>query len=177
MKRSEDYRADLLEDLRSDPEYAAEYLSAAKADSAEAFLIALRDVIEARSSMMKLAKAARLNRENLYRTLSMHGNPRFQTFDTLLSVLGFEVKIVPKHADLTPVVSIDVPVREPKAVISCLQTAPKAIFLQSSLEPYIAISSVCTSSSSVAVNAPDVPRSLVALEQKSQEPSPRLVAD
>jgi hypothetical protein len=38
MKRGEDYKSDLLADLRNDPEYAAQYLAAAKADSAEAFL-------------------------------------------------------------------------------------------------------------------------------------------
>ena len=47
MNRNEDYKADLLAELRSDPQYAAEYLTAARADSNEAFLVALRDVAEA----------------------------------------------------------------------------------------------------------------------------------
>jgi DNA-binding phage protein len=46
-RRSEDYLADLLAELRRDPEFATEYLSAAKADSNEAYLVALRDVAEA----------------------------------------------------------------------------------------------------------------------------------
>ena len=53
MKRSANYKADLLAELKNDPEYAAEYLSAAKADSNEAFLVALRDVAEAQKGMKK----------------------------------------------------------------------------------------------------------------------------
>ena len=97
MKRNEDYKADLLEELRSDPDYAAEYLSAAKADSNEAFLVALRDVAEARMGMKKVAKAAEVNRENLYRALSRDGNPRIGTIDAVLDVLGIENKFVPKR--------------------------------------------------------------------------------
>lgn len=48
MARNPDYKADLLADLRDDPVYAAEYLSAAYDDSQEAFLVALRDVAEAK---------------------------------------------------------------------------------------------------------------------------------
>lgn len=39
------YKKDLLKDLQS-PGYAAKYLSAAYADSPEAFLVALRDVAD-----------------------------------------------------------------------------------------------------------------------------------
>lgn len=98
MKRSEDYKADLLAELRSDTEFAAEYLSAAKADSSEAFLVALRDVAEARKGMKRVAKEARVNRENLYRALSKKGNPRMETLDSVLSVLGIEIKFVAKRA-------------------------------------------------------------------------------
>jgi len=98
LRRTADYRADLLDELRSDPEFAAEYLSAAKADSNEAFLVALRDLAEARKGMKRLAKEARVNRENLYRALSKNGNPRMDTLDSVLAALGFEVKFVPKRA-------------------------------------------------------------------------------
>ena len=53
MKRGEDYKSDLLADLRNDPDYAAQYLAAAKADSKEAFLIALRNVAAARKGTRK----------------------------------------------------------------------------------------------------------------------------
>jgi probable addiction module antidote protein len=90
MTRGENYREDLLSDLRDDPEYAAEYLTAARADSKEAFLVALRDVAEARKGMKKVAKEAKLNRENLYRALSREGNPRIETVVSVLDVLGIE---------------------------------------------------------------------------------------
>jgi hypothetical protein len=44
---SEDYKANLLAALRRNSAYAVEYLTAAQADSSEAFLVALRDVAEA----------------------------------------------------------------------------------------------------------------------------------
>lgn len=97
MRRSENYKADLLEELRRDPQYAADYLTAARSDSPEAFLVALRDVAEARKGMKHLARAARVNRENLYRALSRKGNPRIATLDSVLEALGFEVKFIAKR--------------------------------------------------------------------------------
>lgn len=98
MNRNEDFKADLLEELRSDRDYAAEYLSAAKADSSEAFLVALRDVAEAFKGMKRVAKEANVNRENLYRALSKKGNPRIETLDSVLGVLGMETKFVAKDS-------------------------------------------------------------------------------
>ncbi len=95
--RNRNYRNDLLDDLRNDPEYAAGYLSAAKADSKEAFLVALRDVTEARMGMKKAAKAAKVNRENLYRALSRKGNPSVETLDAVLCVLGIEQQFVTRR--------------------------------------------------------------------------------
>ena len=96
MKRGESYRKDLLSDLRNDPEYAAEYLTAAKADSTEAFLVALRDVAEAGKGMKKVAKEAKVNRENLYRALSKRGNPRIETVDAVLNALGLQLVFRPR---------------------------------------------------------------------------------
>lgn len=95
MRRKRDYKADLLADLRSDAAYAARYLSAAKKDSKEAFLVALRDVAEARLGLSRIARAARVNRESLYRTLSAEGNPTLTTLDAVLEVLGFETDFRP----------------------------------------------------------------------------------
>jgi len=91
MKRGESYKDDLLNDLRNDPDYAAEYLTAAHADSKEAFLVALRDVAEARKGMKRVAKEAKVNRENLYRALSKRGNPRIDTIDSILNALGLQL--------------------------------------------------------------------------------------
>jgi probable addiction module antidote protein len=90
MRRGIDYKADLLSDLRSNKKYAAEYLSAAYADSPEAFLVALRNVAEAQQGFAKLAAKARLNRENLYRMLSAKGNPQLKGLGAVLKVLGYK---------------------------------------------------------------------------------------
>jgi len=102
IPRSLDYKADLLAELRSDPDYAAKYLSAARDDSDVSFRIALRDVIEARMGMKKAAKAAKLNREHLYRALSSRGNPSDAMIDTLLGVLGFGVGYFASRKRPTP---------------------------------------------------------------------------
>ncbi len=96
MKRGESYRDDLLNDLRDDPDYAAAYLTAAHADSKEAFLVALRDVAEARKGMKRVAKEAKVNRENLYRALSKRGNPRIDTVDAVLDALGLQLVFRPR---------------------------------------------------------------------------------
>jgi DNA-binding phage protein len=49
------YKEELLNDLKNRPGYAAKYLSAAAADSSEAFLMALRDVASVRKGMTGLA--------------------------------------------------------------------------------------------------------------------------
>src|SRR5260221_13263589 len=78
------YKKDLLNDLKSDKGYAAAHLSAALADSMEAFLIALRDVAEAQKGVGRIAGLAGVNRENLYRMLSQKGNPRLHSLLPLL---------------------------------------------------------------------------------------------
>jgi len=88
------YKADLLVDLKS-LEYCAKYLRAAIADSVEAFLVALRDVAEAQQGMTKLASAAGVNRENLYRMLSGRGNPRLDNLKAVLDAIGLQIEFVP----------------------------------------------------------------------------------
>jgi len=93
--RTKDYRESLLHDLQ-DPGEAAAYLTAAleEGDSA-VFLLALRDVADARGMSMLAAKA-HLNRENLYRMLSEHGNPQFDSLTTLLDALDLRLAVAVK---------------------------------------------------------------------------------
>ena len=95
MSRNLNYKDDLLDDLRNDLGFAAEYLSAAISDSREAFLVALRDVAEAQKGMSKVAIEANVNRENLYRMLSEEGNPRFSTLGSVLNALGMSLTVKP----------------------------------------------------------------------------------
>ena len=63
----------------TDPQEAAAYLSAALEDGGQdVFLLALRDVAEARG-LSQVARKAKLNRENMYRILSVEGNPQLST--------------------------------------------------------------------------------------------------
>ncbi len=91
-----DFQELLLEQLQ-DPQEAAAYLKAALADEDERiFLLALRDVLEARGgNIAHLAEETNLNKQNLYRMLSKEGNPRFTSLKTVLYAIGFEIDINP----------------------------------------------------------------------------------
>ena len=97
-QRNLNYKADLLADLRESAEFAAEYLSAAYSDSRGAFLVALRDVVEARKGMAKVAAQAKVNRESLYRCLSDAGNPTLSTLNSIWNVIGLDIEFKPKAA-------------------------------------------------------------------------------
>jgi probable addiction module antidote protein len=86
------YKADLLEDLK-DSEYAALYLEQAlEGGSPEEFLLALRDVAEARK-ISSVAQASNLNRENLYKMLSVAGNPRLKSLTAILESVGLRLSV------------------------------------------------------------------------------------
>ena len=89
----------LIESLK-DPKEASAYLNVAlqeykKDNDAEAFLLALRDVAEARGGLSRLAQKTKLNRQNLYRALSSKGNPQLITLGNILNGLGFHFSIEP----------------------------------------------------------------------------------
>jgi len=100
MVRSRSYQEYLLEVL-ADPLEAAAYLNAALEEGdKELFLLALRNVAEARlGGMSKLAAVSGLNRESLYRMLSGKGNPELKSLDRLLHALGLKIAVeVDGHA-------------------------------------------------------------------------------
>src|SRR5579863_6015107 len=80
--------------LRKDPEFAAEYLKAALEDSEEprVLLIALRHLALARG-IAKVAKAAGIERESLYRALSVRGNPRLSTLVAVTKAIGLKLTV------------------------------------------------------------------------------------
>jgi probable addiction module antidote protein len=81
-----------IRELRKNPEFAAEYLRAALEDNDEpsVLLIALRRVAEARGGIAKVAKAAGIERESLYRALSVRGNPRLSTLVAVTKAVGLK---------------------------------------------------------------------------------------
>src|ERR1700676_3729553 len=89
MPRSRPYKTGLNERLK-DPEHVAAYLNAAAKESQEVFMLALRDVAEDHK-ISKVAVAAGVNRETLYRTLSARGNRTFTTLESILDAVGVEI--------------------------------------------------------------------------------------
>jgi putative addiction module killer protein/probable addiction module antidote protein len=85
----------MVRELRENPNFAAEYLRAALEDEDEprVLLIALRRVAEARGGIAKVAKAAGVERESLYRALSAHGNPRLSTLVAVTKAMGLKLTV------------------------------------------------------------------------------------
>jgi probable addiction module antidote protein len=80
--------------LRKDPAFAAEYLKAALEDEDEprVLLLALRHLARARG-IAKVAKAAGIERESLYRALSARGNPRLSTLVAVTKAIGLRLTV------------------------------------------------------------------------------------
>lgn len=87
-----DFNATFQSELQ-DPEFRAEYLKAALADSPEAFLVALREVTQASIGMAELANRTGRGRESTYKALSQKGNPGFAAVQSMLDALDLELSI------------------------------------------------------------------------------------
>jgi probable addiction module antidote protein len=95
MKRKASISHDeaIIRRLRKDPDFAAEYLKAALEDEGEprVLLIALRHLAQAQG----VAKAAGIERESLYRALSVNGNPRLSTLVAVTKAIGLRLTVEP----------------------------------------------------------------------------------
>jgi probable addiction module antidote protein len=85
----------LIKELRQKPAFAAEYFKAAleDLDEPQVLLIALRQIAEARGGIAKVAKAAGVERESLYRALSARGNPRLSTLMAVAKAVGLKLTV------------------------------------------------------------------------------------
>lgn len=99
MAKCKTYEEFLLEHLK-DHDEAVAYLNAAleeslKGDekSLQVFLIALRNVAEAKGGIGALAKKAQVGRESLYKTLSGTGNPKWHTLISLCVAMGLNLRL------------------------------------------------------------------------------------
>ncbi len=89
----------LIKRLKADPELAAEYLNAAlEAGDKKAFLMALRNVIEAHGGMTRAARKSKIHRVSLYKMLSGNGNPGFLNILVLLQHAGIRLQVSPKKS-------------------------------------------------------------------------------
>jgi probable addiction module antidote protein len=85
----------LIKELRQKPAFAAEYFKAPleDLDEPQVLLIALRQIAEARGGIAKVAKAAGVERESLYRALSARGNPRLSTLMAVAKAVGLKLTV------------------------------------------------------------------------------------
>lgn len=93
------YQHDLLLRL-SQPEYAARYLKVALDETfndgnTEAFLLALKNVVEAKGKITDIATEAEITRQHLHRLLAGNGNPTLGTLVALLNAVGLSIDFKP----------------------------------------------------------------------------------
>ncbi len=96
-KHTADYSQQLMESL-SDKAQAVAYLEVALEEyeldqDANAFMLALKNVVQAQGGVGELSKKTGLDRAHLYRVFSRQGNPRFLTLNNILRALGFRLSI------------------------------------------------------------------------------------
>lgn len=93
-KTSASHDEAIVRRLRKDPEFAAEYLKAALQDEDEpqVLLLTLRHLAQAQG-IAKVAKAAGVERESLYRALSARGNPRLSTLVAVTKAIGLRLTV------------------------------------------------------------------------------------
>jgi probable addiction module antidote protein len=93
-KASASHDEAIVRRLRKDPNFAAEYLRAAleEGDDPSVLLIALRHLAQAQG-IAKVAKAAGIERESLYRALSLRGNPRLSTLFAVTKAMGLKLTV------------------------------------------------------------------------------------
>ncbi|MES2673814.1 MAG: addiction module antidote protein [Pseudomonadota bacterium] len=84
-------------DYLTDEETIAAYLNAAAENGdTELLLIALKDVVNARS-MTQLAKDSGLARATLYKALAPGAKPQFETVMKVAGALGLKLEFHPAH--------------------------------------------------------------------------------
>ena len=67
--------------------------AAVEAGDTEAFLLALRNVLDAYGTMTKASKQTKIKRISLHKMLSKNGNPRAKNLIALFNYLGVKFKI------------------------------------------------------------------------------------
>ncbi len=97
LKHTTDYEDNLLNRLR-DSELAQSYLETAfesyeKDRDTQALLLAMRDVAEAQGGIGQLAKRTAISRQHLYEILASKHNPRLDNWLSIISGLGFRVRL------------------------------------------------------------------------------------
>ncbi len=97
MARTRPYKEGLHRRLQ-DPEYAAGYLSECLKEGRDVFLLALRDVIQAREiALTSMSEETGISRMQLHRILSEDGNPTLNSLEAVLHSIGLDVTFSPRN--------------------------------------------------------------------------------
>ena len=95
MKAAVSHYEQLIKILK-DPEEASAYLNAAlEAGDKKAFLLALKNVLDAHGGMTKISDRTKINRVSLYKIFSSQGNPEFGTLLIIFKTLGVKLELAP----------------------------------------------------------------------------------
>ncbi|PKN03346.1 putative addiction module antidote protein [Candidatus Dependentiae bacterium HGW-Dependentiae-1] len=79
-------------------ELAIAYLNEALANGDEkVFLLALKDVIEARGDISAFAQEAHVSRQSIYRMFSETGNPTLANLSAVLNAMGVQIQLSLKN--------------------------------------------------------------------------------
>ncbi len=99
--RSVSHDSLVVDRIRRDSAFAAEYLKAALDDNEEprVLLLALRHITEANGGITHIARRAGIERESLHRALSARGNPRFSTLAAIAKAVGLRLTVEPVPTD------------------------------------------------------------------------------
>ena len=84
------------------PERQAAYITAAFETGDPAFVRGALGLVARARGMAKVAEAAELNRESLYRALGETGNPEFSTVMRILRALGLTLSARPAERKRSP---------------------------------------------------------------------------
>jgi probable addiction module antidote protein len=84
----------MAEIFRKDPAYAVQLLNSILKDGEQAeLMIVLRQLAKAFGGVQTVAKKAKLNPTQLYRTLSSEGNPEFRSFTAVLKAMNLRLEV------------------------------------------------------------------------------------
>jgi probable addiction module antidote protein len=82
----------------ANPEVAAHYLNATMENAPEELLATLKNAAQA-PQMATVARNAGIQRETLYRSLSEQGNLTYETFFSVLSAFGLQLRFAPAEQE------------------------------------------------------------------------------
>jgi probable addiction module antidote protein len=85
---------EILKEELQNPAFAVAYLNEAlNSEDKGVFLIALRDVIDARGNIKGFAEKADIPRPSIYRMLSEDGNPTIEKLAAIFEAMGFKIQV------------------------------------------------------------------------------------